>query len=63
MQKVLRPVGRVVRWLFRDREPPVRDRGPKKPVFFRPHIERLEERLSPSSLFPGNSCAFPHNPG
>jgi hypothetical protein len=31
---------------------------------YRPKIERLEERMAPSSLYPGNPCSlqFPHNP-
>jgi hypothetical protein len=58
MQRFLRSLVRTIRHLVQDSEPLVYLREPKRPIA-RLHLERLEERLSPSSLFLGNP-SFPH---
>jgi hypothetical protein len=61
MHPCVRLLVRAVRAVSQARGPSVPSREATRPLA-RPRLERLEERLSPSSLFPHNP-SFPHNPG
>ena len=59
MTNFVRPLMRAVRLLCQDRQSPDDGRESKRPMprpVARLRLERLEERITPSSLIPSNPC-------